>query len=192
MKIRQQANRGRALEELIIMANRQYRTQHLAVIHKVPTAWIPLRNGQGRIISAKVEEKAAVDFLGTYRGRPLAFDAKHCSGERIRWDRLETHQDQFLEDWAGNGGIGFILVGFRMERFFVIPWTTWREGMLRWQEKQGPASISVKQMQPSWEVILGGRAAVLDYLKVVDNLWFSGGNKIDQKRKGAHQVLFHG
>lgn len=187
-----QANRGRPLEELIIMANRQYRAQGRAVIHKVPTAWIPLRDSRGRVVNAKVEEKAAVDFLGTYRGRSLAFDAKHCSGERIRWDRLEDHQAQFLEDWTRDGGIGFILVGFGMERFFVVPWTVWREGLLAWKYEGGQASISLKQMAPDWEVRLGNRVA-LDYLQVVDSLWFSeGGNEIDQKRKGTPQVLPHG
>lgn len=189
MKIRQQANRGRALEELIIMANRQYRTQHLAVIHKVPTAWIPLRNGQGRIISAKVEEKAAVDFLGVYRGRPLAFDAKHCSRDRIRWDRVEDHQAQFLEDWTRDGGIGFILVGFGMQRFFVVPWEVWWEGLLGWRYEHGPASISVKQMQHEWEVRRGG-GIVLDYLAIVDRLFFEEAGRSEQG-KGARQTVPH-
>lgn len=180
-----QANRGRPLEELVIMANRQYRTQRQAVIHKVPTAWIPLRDARGQVVNAKVEEKAAVDFLGVYRGRPLAFDAKHCSGDRIRWDRVEDHQAQFLEDWTRDGGIGFILVGFGMERFFVIPWAVWRERLLAWKYEGGQASILLKQMPPDWEVRLGNRVA-LDYLQVVDSLWFSeGGNEVDQEGKRA-------
>ncbi|WP_422444333.1 Holliday junction resolvase RecU [Thermoanaerobacterium sp. DL9XJH110] len=184
-----QANRGRPLEELIILANRQYRAQRRAVIHKVPTAWIPLRDGRGRVVNAKVEEKAAVDFLGTYRGHSLAFDAKHCSQDRIRWDRLEDHQAQFIEDWTRAGGIGFILVGFSMIRFFVVPWEYWREGILRWRYEKGPASISIKQMWPEWEARLGGRAA-LDYLAVVDNLWFGGEElRSDKKREGADKIL---
>ncbi|ABB15312.1 prophage LambdaCh01, recombination protein U [Carboxydothermus hydrogenoformans Z-2901] len=155
------------------MANRQYRAQRRAVIHKVPTAWIPLRDSRGRIVTAKVEEKAAVDFLGTYRGRSLAFDAKHCAGERIRWDRVEDHQAQFLEDWTRDGGISFILVGFNMSRFFVVPWEFWRDGIFRWKYEEGPASISIKQMCPEWETRLGGRATP-DYLAVVDKLWFGG------------------
>lgn len=187
-----QANRGRPLEELIIMANHQYRAQRRAVIHKVPTAWIPLRDSRGRVVNAKVEEKAAVDFLGTYRGRSLAFDAKHCSGDRIRWDRLEDHQAQFLEDWTRDGGIGFVLVGFGMQRFFVVPWEVWRKGTLAWKYDGGQASISLKHMSHDWEVGLGNRVA-LDYLGVVDRLWFSGGgNEIDEKGKRAAKVLSHG
>ena len=46
--------------------------------------------------------------------------------------------------------------------------------------------ISEVNARPAdWEVGLGNRVA-LDYLQVVDSLWFSeGGNEIDQKRKGA-------
>lgn len=183
---RSQANRGRPFEKLITLANTQYRNKGIAVIHKVPTAWLPLRNNQGRIVSAKVEEKAAVDFLGTYRGHSLAFDAKHCSQDRIRWDRLEDHQAQFTEDWTRDGGIGFILVGFKMERFFVVPWEFWKEKMFAWKYEKGAASISVKQMLPEWEVSLGGRA-VLDYLTVVDNLWLGKGEyRGDQDRKRAN------
>lgn len=186
MKVWSQANRGRPLEELVVMANRQYRAKRLAVIHKVPTAWLPLRDGRGKIVSAKVEEKAAVDFLGTYRGRSLAFDVKHCSQERIRWDRLEDHQAQFIEDWTRDGGIGFILVGFNMERFFVVPWEFWKEKMFTWKYEKGAASISIKQMLPEWEVALGGRV-VLDYLTVVDNLWLRKEEyQGDQDRKRAN------
>lgn len=170
MKAISQANRGKALEELIILANQQYRVRGIAVVHKVPTAWIPIRDNTGRIVSAKVEEKAAVDFLGVYRGRPIAFDAKHCSGERIRWDRVEDHQARFLEDWIKDEGIGFILVGFGMEQFFVVPWLVWREGVLKRRQGSGPASISIKQMKPEWKVE-SSKHIVLDYLKTIDNLW---------------------
>ncbi len=166
------ANRGRPLEELIIMANRQYRAKRQAVIHKVPTAWLPIRDRRGKIVSAKVEEKASVDFLGSYRGRSLAFDAKHCSGKRIRWDRVENHQAQFLEDWTRDGGIGFILLGFKMQKFFIVPWEFWREGLLAWKYENGAASIAMKRMRQEWEVKFGGQI-VLDYLTIVDNLWFS-------------------
>jgi recombination protein U len=141
------------------------------VIHKVPTAWIPLRDSHGRVVNAKVEEKAAVDFLGVYRGRPLAFDAKHCSGDRIRWDRVEDHQAQFLEDWTRNGGIGFVLVGFGMRRFFVVPWVVWRESLLAWKRKEEQASITAERLLQRWEIPVGGSVA-LDYLFVVDKLWF--------------------
>jgi len=72
------ANRGLALEEPIVRANEVYCSRKLAVVHKVPTAWIPIRGSNGKIISAKVEKKASVDFLGHVKLKektvPIAFD----------------------------------------------------------------------------------------------------------------------
>jgi recombination protein U len=127
--MRSQANRGKALEELIIIRNQLYERDGIAVIHKVPTEWLPLRDRTGKIYSAKVERKAAVDFLGNYQGRPIAFDAKHTMDKRIQWSRLEPHQWEFLLKWERCGGLAFVLVGWDMKQFFVIPIQDWgREG----------------------------------------------------------------
>lgn len=74
-----------------------------------------------------------------------------------------------MEDWERNGGISFVLVGFKMDRYFVIPWEAWRERFFNWKYKKGAASITSKQMQPQWEVQSNSRA-VVDYLGTVDRL----------------------
>ena len=119
------ANRGQALEELIKLQNNKYARQGIAVITKIPTEWIPIRNHTGKIVTAKVENKATVDFLGAYKGVPIAFDAKHTKEKRISWKRLESHQWEFLLQWEKCGGIAFILVGWDMKQFFVIPISEW-------------------------------------------------------------------
>ena len=168
MRAQMQANRGRALEELIELANNQYLVQGRAVIHKVPTEWIPVRDGTGKIRTAKVERKAAVDFIGAYGGQPIAFDAKETRADRIRWDRVELHQQKFLECWHRAGGIAFVIVGFMArERFFVVPWPVWRRGLERWRDERGPASVSYLEF-----VDWGCEApSVLEYLSVVDKVW---------------------
>ncbi len=123
------ANRGQALEELIKLQNNKYARQGIAVITKIPTEWIPIRNHTGKIVTAKVENKAAVDFLGTYEGVPIAFDAKQTKEKRISWKRLEPHQWEFLQKWEECGGIGFVLVSWNIKEFFVIPISEWgKEG----------------------------------------------------------------
>lgn len=167
MKLTIHANRGKPLEDLLVLINSRYRSKGKAVIHKVPTAWIPIRGAAGKIINAKVEEKAAVDFLGSYRGRSLAYDAKHTKDKRIRWDRVEPHQAEFLDDWVKDGGIGFVLVGYDMLKYYLIPWDAWRNGLLAWRQSKGAASIHVG------ELALIGVETSQDYLKSVDCLWFS-------------------
>lgn len=117
------------MEELIILANRKYEQSGVAVITKIPTEWLPIRDHTGRIMSAKVEHKAAVDFIGNYKGTPIAFDAKHTKEKRISWSRLEPHQWEFLQRWEKCGGIAFVLVGWDMKQFYAIPISEWgREG----------------------------------------------------------------
>ena len=94
------SNRGQTLEKLVIQANVVYRVQGRAAIHKVPTAWVPIRSGS-RIVSAKVEEKAAVDFIGHVAlpdgPLPIAFDTKEVSkGDRWPLSKLELHQYEYV------------------------------------------------------------------------------------------------
>jgi recombination protein U len=135
------ANRGATLEDLIASANIIYRNRKEAVIHKVPTAWVPIRGAGGKIVSAKVEEKAAVDFLGhiylSTGPLPLAFDAKEVSnGNRWPLSRLEEHQYEYLKDSYLTGAFAFVLLGFwQSQRFYVLPfvelghrWDVWKNG----------------------------------------------------------------
>ncbi len=163
------ANRGQALEEFIIMANGQYRSRGVALVEKVPTEWIPIRDQYGRIKNAKVEPKAPVDFFGNYGGKPIAFDAKHTNDPRINFNRVEPHQAQILDDWAALGGIAFVFVGMAMQRFFIVPWDFWRTGLDVYNKKKRPASFVIAKLSPEWEVKPGGRY-ILDYLSVVERL----------------------
>lgn len=182
------ANRGRTFEELIELANDQYLAQGVAVVHKVPTAWIPIRNSAGRIISAKVEKKASVDFLGNYRGRPIAFDAKHTADLRIRWDRVEPHQAEFLANWDATRGTGegldlaFVLVEFGDLSCSIVPWHEWRKGLERWEQGVSRAAASVSRDDP---IMALGRVdqgkrfpVVLDYLGRVDQFWRESAEKV--------------
>ncbi|MGB9848846.1 MAG: Holliday junction resolvase RecU [Moorellaceae bacterium] len=141
------ANRGRALEDLIELSNERYRQEGVAVIHRVPAAWLPIRDARGRIVSAKIEKKAAVDFIGHVlvpggRALPLAFEAKEVSkGRRWPLSRLEEHQYQYLADCARTGAVAFVLIAFwEYGRFFILPFTVLGEKMDAYRRK-GEASV---------------------------------------------------
>lgn len=158
-------NRGRALEELIEKINAIYRQKNIALIHKVPTAWIPIRNRQGKIVTAKVDRKASVDFLGVYDKCAVAFDAKYTGQRRMRWDRLAPHQMEFLAAWERAGGVGFVVVGFGLENLYVVPWRWWQEGYDKWQAREDMASFCADDMATGWSVRPG--RVPLDYLASV-------------------------
>jgi recombination protein U len=160
-----QGNRGKAFEESIIMVNEIYKARGKAIITKVPTEWIPIRQG-GKIITAKVENKSIVDFLGSYKGQSIAFDAKEClSSDRIRWAELKDHQQEFLDRHYKTGGISFVFVSFKGSRYFSVPWKVWEYGLDEWKSG-GAASVHISNFSPEWKV-----PASLDYLPVLDRLF---------------------
>ncbi len=164
------ASRGIHLEKTVMSVNALYRQLGIALVEKVPTEWLPIRDRTGRIVSAKVSRLAPVDFVGVYRGRGIAFDAKSTKEARMRWDRIEDHQAGWLADWTRAGGLGFVLVGTVVdgrEAWWLYPWDWWRRGMDSWREKAGPASFKVGGLPAEWRVPDKGRVT-MDYLSVVD------------------------
>lgn len=189
MKDYSKANRGRPFEELLFYSHEAYQRQGIACVHKVPTEFIPLRNAYGQVVNVKVERKSCVDFLGRFRNVPVAVEAKHTEDDRIRWDRVEEHQAEYMDDFCADpGAVGIVIVSFRLDRFFAIPWKAWKAGRDEWartapRKKQAQvtveaggvtwttpaaASISVDEIPTEWEILLGGRTA-LPYLDIIDD-----------------------
>lgn len=160
------ANRGLSLERLIELSNQHYRRQGLAVVHKVPTHWLPLRGPEGKITGAKVAEKAAVDFLGCLApaGRTVAFDAKqNRDPSRFPLDKRWSHEVEFLQDVARTGGIAFLLIEQVAEGLiYLVPgadlfeyWAAVRKG--------GRRSIPAQALK-MFPVVSRSPAVPVDYL----------------------------
>lgn len=182
------ANRGRPFEDLLNMAHSRYQTSGQACVHKVPTEFIPLRDRSGRLVGCKVEHKSCVDYLGRYRSTPVAVEAKHTGESRIRFDRVESHQADYLDDFCRNqNGIGLVAVSFNMRRFYAVPWPFWRAGRAVWAKfpkrgaaamveeygtvwrTPGLASVSPEELLPEWEIKQGGKF-ILPYLDIIDHI----------------------
>lgn len=172
MKNSSYANRGQPLEDLVKFASERYRHYGIAVITKQATKFIPIRNANGKIVSCKVDEKATVDFQGRYKNIPIAIEAKHTSTNAIRFDEIQEHQADFMDDYCKQPGtIGLVIVSFGMKRYFVIPWVFWqaaynarvRPGSSRTTSVTVSAfgktwdipkkfSVRVDELEPSWEI----------------------------------------
>jgi len=181
------ANKGRAFEDLIEFANAQYFRKAIAVVGKQNTKFIPIRNGQGQLISAKVEEKATVDYLGRYKGTPVAVEAKHTENDRIFFSRVEPHQADYLDAFCrDDNAVGIVLVSFSLRRFFAVPWPFWKAARDAWEtsrsktkipvkaygwewETTGMASASAEQLHPEWEIKTGGTSG-LPYLNIIERM----------------------
>ena len=101
------ANRGMDFESLINVSNEYYMTKGVAAIVKIPTEFIPLREG-GQIRTVKVTRKSICDYLGEYKGRPIAFEAKTTTKDFIYKRIVKDNQSGFLEKWASLGGVSFL------------------------------------------------------------------------------------
>lgn len=181
MKNASYANRGMALEELISRANALYYRDGVAVIQKVPTAFIPIRDKSGKIVSCKVEQKSCVDYIGWYLGDPIAIEAKETKSDRIDLNRVQPHQADFLSKWSENpfGGMAYVLVSFGLQDFYMIPWNLWsvaidshklgikglgaRLPSGEWWYASGKATINKLELPDELSVELGGRY-LLNYL----------------------------
>lgn len=188
MKDSSRANRGKSFEDFLLFVHTSYQRRGTAVVHKVPTEFIPLRDSTGRIANAKVERKSCVDYLGRYGQTPVAVEAKHTNDARIRWDRVEPHQAEFMDDWVKDPeAAGIVLVSFSLRRFFAVPWAVWKAardeaaatpprsrpisipvkyGGVFWDTPRA-ASVSADELPEEWEIKTGG-ATGLPYLDIID------------------------
>lgn len=184
---RSYANRGMEFEGLIKFANERYKQQKLACIEKQATAWLPIRNEAGKIVKAKVKEKASVDFMGRYKHIPIAIEAKSTFEDSIRFDEVQSHQADFMDDFSVPGTIGLVVVCFNLQHYYVIPWAHWqaaynarvRPGRTRTtpctvkafgQTWEVPRKFSVRmdELNPAWKLSDETVSYGFDYLRDIE------------------------
>lgn len=178
------ANRGRPFEEYINYASSRYQHAGIAMVQKIPTEFIPIRDRYGKICSVKVEHKSTVDYIGRYKQYPLAMEAKNTNTDTIRWDAVQPHQAEFLDQFTAQPGtIGLVLVSFNLEQFFAIPWAFWGEAYdlrVRRGDRKTSVRISafgeewtiptkksarIEDLSPSWRISGQDRTYGLNYLQ---------------------------
>lgn len=159
------ANKGRRFEELVSYQNDRYRQEGLAVVHKVPTAWTPIRGKKGKIISAFVSQKASVDFLGVWKDRAIAFDVKENSQPRWALDARFGHQLQFIRDWHEVGGVAFLLLN-QNGTTYLLPAKVLIDA---WERSQsgGRKSMSLNEIT-ACPVVPETKRGPVDYLAVLE------------------------
>lgn len=104
-------NRGKYLERMIEISNKQYKIKGIAIIDKIPTP-MTHRSKNGEIYGAKYSKKSTVDFIGISNGKFIAFDTKQTSLTNLPFKNIEQHQIEYLTSTQSMGGICFILVLF--------------------------------------------------------------------------------
>lgn len=112
------ANRGMDLESKLNKVIKQYIDKGVATIYKIPTEFTVIRNGT-KIVSAFPKQKAIVDYLGGYRGRAIAIEAKRTTNKTsFPFSNIADHQWDFFKKWHG---LGYYVIWFKtLSRVFLV------------------------------------------------------------------------
>lgn len=114
-------SRGSAFEELINRQNELYLDRDVAYVQKIATP-VRVLETQKRGTFKGVFTQSTVDYVGVFRGRGIAFDAKETKKPSLPLSSIKPHQIDFLKRFDACGGIAFFLVSFVQEfEFFAIP-----------------------------------------------------------------------
>lgn len=169
-------NRGKSFEKMIQTSNQQYKFQNKAVVQKIPTPVkvLDIEPQTGNIRSGFYEQKSTVDYMGSYQGTALAFEAKETNVEtRFDLSNIQEHQYRFLQSWVASGGLGFILLQFStLDEIYYLPFSLLEE---YWEQMKqgGRKSIPYDKIAKEEYKITNDGMIVVDYISVIDKIFFA-------------------
>jgi recombination protein U len=162
------ANRGKAFEEYINMANDTYRLRGMAYVEKAePPVKVKAKN-KNMITQGWFMKKGFVDYFGISHGRALAFEAKST---KIRTSfplaNIDQEQMEVLKHWHDQGGIAFFLIQF--EKHHEVYILTYKQALEWWVHmlNGGRKSIPYDWFVMNCEMVKSGRGVALDYLACI-------------------------
>ena len=163
--------RGSMLEEALNMTNEQYRKEHLALVQKIPTPITPINidKEHRHITLAYFEQKSTVDYIGNVQGVPICFDAKECAGERFALQNIHEHQISHMQKIMKHGGITFFIILMNN-----IVYLLKGEDFIFFVKNNQRKSIPYQYLLDNAYEIKYGINPELDYLKIVDKIYFRG------------------
>ena len=165
-------NRGMSLEGLINQANEYYLDEDKAVIYKKPTP-IGLEKvdyKKGEIKKAHFQAKSTFDYNGIYKGKYLDFEAKESHVKTsFPLANIHPHQIKHLITVLRHGAIAFFIVNINDEYYLLKG-----EDFLDFINNNDRKSIPYEYFLNNCYKIEETLRPTLDYLKVVDEVYFKG------------------
>lgn len=172
------SNRGMTLEDDINETNKYYLAMNRAIIHKKPTpvqivrVHYPKRSA-AVITEAYFQAKSTTDYNGVYRGKHIDFEAKETKNKTIfPLANIHEHQFQHMKQITAHGGITFAIIRFtEWDETYLLKGETllsYWEAMLH----GGRRSIPLETFQKEGHMIPFHYQARVDYLKIIDELYF--------------------
>lgn len=169
------SNRGMNLESELNQTNQYYLDLNLASIHKKPTpitivqVSYPSRN-KAKIIEAYFKTPSTTDYNGVYRSKAIDFEAKECHHKSsFPFSSLHEHQIQHLKNVLAHGAIAFVIIRFN---YYQTTYLIKAEDVINLYYKGDRKSIPYSWVCENAYLIREGLIPPLDYLKIIDTLYF--------------------
>ena len=158
---------GDQFEQQVIATNKKYALQKIGVIEKIPTGTKAIPTGRG--VRWIPSEKTGCDFIGHYKGVPVALEAKSTSNKTSfplfthGKAMVKPHQLTFLKRYELSGGKAYVLIQFKtIRRMFRVGVTKYIE-LSNKATEANKKSIPIAQLE-TYEV------KIQDYLQGVEKL----------------------
>ena len=166
------ANRGMDLEYLINEANNYYLINDLAVIYKKPTPIqinkVSFKTGKPEVIKGLFNQKSTLDYVGLYKGKYLDFDAKKTLNKTsFPLENIHSHQIEHIKKVIKHNGIAFLIIEICHEIYLLSG-----EKLIEFISNNERKSIPYKYIKENGYIINLSYSPVLDYLKVIDKVYF--------------------
>lgn len=168
------SNRGMNLETAINQSNEYYLRMDKAVIYKKPTPIgvvdVSYKNHKKTIEKAYFKEQSTLDYNGLYKGKYLDFDAKETLNKTsFPLSNIHEHQTKHIRNILRHGGIAFLII-----RMNNINYLLTGEDYLNYIDNKDRKSIPYNYIKEKGYIIKEAYQPSLDYLNVIDQIYFKG------------------
>ncbi|MEG0366676.1 MAG: Holliday junction resolvase RecU [Coprobacillus sp.] len=173
------AHRGMSLEEDISMSNEYYLNVDKAVIYKKPTPVQIVKVDYPRRQSAKIVEAyykipSTTDYNGLYRGKYVDFEAKETKVKSFPFGNISKHQIDHLQRVIDHGGIAFVMIAFTaLNEVYLVD----ASFVIKDYYHSDRKSMTYEKIKSLGHIIPQGYQPRLDYLKIVDLVYFKEDKK---------------
>ena len=163
------SNQGMALEEMINKTNEYYKAHNIAYVHKRPTPVKVLKtNDYAHIVDGVFLEPSTLDYVGTYKGKYLDFEAKETTSKKgFPIKNIASHQIQAIKDIISNGGISFVIIF--LKSFNEIYYLDGKDMISLYENEE--TIISYDKIKEIGVLIKEGYLAPVDYISVIKKIY---------------------
>lgn len=172
-------NRGMELERDINETNQYYLNNDIAVIYKKPTPiTITKVNYHSRkdaiITEAYFKTPSTTDYNGIYKEKYIDFEAKQTNLSYFPLRNIHKHQINHLKKIIEHGGIGFLIVYFAsLKKIYYLDGNK----LFEYLETTNKKTIPITYFEKEGYCIKYKIQPRIDYLSIVENLYFKGEEK---------------